>query len=71
MTFLEIYEKYNLTQKEVHTLKVMKCRNLTKVRFESGINIDSWFNMIKDGILVVDSYSAQGGVCKVADFVNE
>ena len=71
MTFLEVFEKYNLTEKEIHYLKVMKDRSLTKSWIESDVYIGGWSRMINDGILVVDSYSTQGRICKVADFIYE
>ena len=71
MTFLQIFEKYNLTEKEIHSLQVMKGRNLTKTWNEAKISLNRWDKMIKDGVLIVDSYSTQGRICKVADFVHE
>lgn len=72
MTFLEIFEKYNLTEKEVHTLQVMKACELTKSWIEAKINFDKWQSMIDDGILVIESYSSLGRrFCKVSDLVHE
>lgn len=71
MTFLEVFEKYNLTEKEVHRLQVMKCRGLTDTITEDGIRYEKWQQLIKDRILIVDSYCNSGRICKVADFVHE
>lgn len=71
MTYFQIFEKYNLTEKEVHTLQVMKACRLTKTFIEAGINYDTWKQLIKDGILLVDSYCNSGRICKVSDFVHE
>ena len=72
MTFLEVFDKYNLTEKEVHTLKVMKDCNLDKNLFESGFHFIRWHRLIEDGILLKTTYNPLGIFnYKVADFVHE
>lgn len=72
MTFLEIFEKYNLTEKEVHTLQVMKACNINQSWNEASFDAHKWYNLIKDGILIKVSYNSIGiSNCKVADFVHE
>lgn len=71
MTFLEVFEKYNLTEKEVHTLKVMKDCGLCINWIEAGFDFDKWKILIVDGILTVKSYSSLGlKNCIISDTVH-
>jgi len=72
MTFKEIYEKYNLTEKEVHTLKMMKDCDLEKNLSETGFNFTRWKNLVSDGILIRVSYNPLGiFYYKLAEHVHE
>ena len=72
MTFLEVFEKYNLTEKEVHSLQVMKHREQVLTWLESKIYFTKFNLMRKDGILIDECYSENGLIrCKVADFIYE
>lgn len=72
MTFLEVFDKYNLTEKEVHSLKIMKDCSISTNWAESSINnISTWNRLIDNGILIIQSYSVRGRICKVADFIHE
>lgn len=72
MTFLEVFEKYNLTEKDIHYLQVMKDRNLDKNWIEAGFDFDKWKRLIVDGILTVKSYNSLGlKNCIVANFIDE
>jgi len=71
MTFKEIYEKYNLTEQEIHSLKVMKDRGLSKSFIEANIDFDKWNKMIEDEILIGQSRNSFGVVfCYVSPHKN-
>ena len=72
MKFLEIYIKYNLTEKEIHTLQIMRDCDISQSWSEASFDSHKWHMLLRDGILIKESYNSIGIInCKVADFVHE